>query len=79
MAKTYTNFTDVATALGFKIKKKAAQELTMACPNCGNEMRNVPGTNVWLCEWASLADETTKDGTAVQVFTRCENRVLASN
>lgn len=78
MRATYTNFADVATALGMKIKKKAVKEETLNCPNCGNDMYHVPGTNVWLCEWASLSDATTKNGSEVQVFTRCGNRVLTA-
>ena len=78
MRATYTNFADAAAALGMKIKRKAAaKEQPMSCPNCGNEMRNVPGTNVWLCEWAALTEEDF-GGEKVQVFTTCGNRVLAA-
>lgn len=77
--KTFTNFSDVAVALGYKMKKVAKKEKPKTCPNCENEMRQVPGTNVWFCDWAKLEDKQTKDGTDVQVFTACGNRVLATN
>ena len=79
MRTTFSNFSDVATALGFKVKKVAKKEQTQTCPKCGNELRNIPGTNVWMCDWATLEDKTTKDGADVQVFTACGNRVLASD
>jgi hypothetical protein len=78
MRKIYTNFADAAAALGIKVKRKAVNEPSMTCPDCGNEMRNVPGTNVWFCDWATLADEKIND-CEVQVFTACGNRVLAAN
>lgn len=78
MRKIYTNFADAAVALGMKVKRKAVKEPNLICPNCGNEMRNVPGTNVWFCDWATLADEKIDDY-EVQVFTACGNSVLAAN
>lgn len=78
MRKIYTNFADAAAALGIKVKHKVIKEPSMVCPNCGNEMRNVPGTNVWFCDWATLADEKIDDR-EVQVFTACGNRVLAES
>ena len=78
MRKIYTNFADAAAALGIRVKKKPVKEPTLTCPDCGNEMRNVPGTNVWFCDWATLADEKIDD-CEVQVFTACGNHVLAAN
>ena len=72
----YTNFNDVAKALKYKIKSNMKKEKTQTCPNCENEMRNIAGTNVWICDWAKLEDKTTKNGNPVQVFTVCGNQVV---
>lgn len=76
--KTYTNFSDVAKALGYKVKNAAKKEKSMTCPNCGHDLRNVEGTNVWFCDWAKLEVQKLKDETEVQVFTPCGNRVIAA-
>ena len=77
MRTTCKSFEEVAAKLGYKVRKHTKREKAMACPMCKNELRHVEGTNVWLCDWASLEDKVTKDGTEVQVFTPCRNRVLA--
>ena len=76
--KTYTNFSDVAKALGYKVKKVAKKEKPMTCPNCDHDLQNVEGTNVWFCNWAKLEVKKLKDETEVQVFTPCGNRVIAA-
>ena len=76
--KTYTNFSDVAKALGYKTKKVVKKEKAQTCPDCGHDMRNVEGTNVWFCEWTTLEDKKLKDETPVQVFTTCGRRVFAT-
>ena len=76
--KTYTNFSDVAKALGYKVKKAAKKEKSMTCPNCEHDLRNVEGTNVWFCDWAKLEVQKLKDEIEVQVFTPCGNRVIAA-
>ena len=78
MRTIYTSFAQVATALGFKVKPVVKKEKERLCPKCGNEMRNVPGTNVWFCDWATLEDQSFYEDT-VQVFTPCGNRVLAAD
>ena len=76
--KTYTNFADVAKALGYKVKKTSQKASSMACPNCDHDLRNVEGTNIWFCDWAKFEDKKLKDETEVQVFTPCGSRVIAT-
>lgn len=79
MRATYTSFAQAATALGFKVKPVVKKEKERLCPNCGKEMRNVEGTNVWFCDWAILEDKPLTEDLTVQVFTACGNRVLADD
>ena len=71
----YTNFNDVAKALNIKIKSNKREE-SHNCPNCDNELRNIAGTNIWVCDWAKLEDATFKNGNSAQVFTICGNQVV---
>ena len=79
MRATYTSFAQAATALGFKVKPVVKKEKEMLCPKCGKEMRNVTGTNVWFCDWATLEEKPLEEDFPVQVFTPCGNRVLAAD
>ena len=76
MRTTYTNFADVAKVLGFKVKKQVVKkEATRKCPECGNDLRHIEGTNVWVCDMFLLEEKELK-GTPVQVFKACGQRVL---
>lgn len=78
MKTTYTNFADVAQALGFRVKRKAVKkEAARECPICGSEMRHISGTNVWVCD-AVLLEEKELKGKQVQVFRTCGERMLES-
>lgn len=71
----FTNFKDMATALGVKAPK-AKEEKPRKCPNCGGELRKCGNTNVYVCDFSKLEDKTTSDGTEVQVFSKCGNVVI---
>lgn len=72
---TFNSFKDVAVAMGMKVKEKKE---VRKCKNCGQPLRNLPGTNVWMCDFVDLRDEKLPDETEVQVFTRCGNIVLSA-
>lgn len=72
---TFTNFKDMAVALGVKIPK-TKEEKPMKCSNCGGPMRRAGNSNVWVCDFHKLMDEKLSDGTDVQVFTKCGNTVI---
>lgn len=75
MNGTYKSFQELAVAMGMKVSPKKA--VKRKCGNCGAPLRNVTGTNVWLCDYSKLEENELADGTAVQVFTPCENVVLS--
>ena len=72
---TFTNFKDMAVALGFKVPK-AKEEKPMKCSNCGGPMHRAGNSNVWVCDFHKLVDEKMPDGTDVQVFSKCGNIVI---
>lgn len=46
--KKFTSFSELGKAMG--VKPKARKDApAVKCVVCGAEMRNVPGTNVYLC------------------------------
>lgn len=55
---------------------KPRKEVNRKCKNCGKPMRNIPGTNVWMCDFATMSDEKTPNGKDCQVFTRCNTREI---
>ena len=72
------DFADVAQVLGFKVKKGTIKKsMIRECPGCGNKMRHIEGTNVWLCDMFLLEENELK-GTPVQVFRPCGERVFES-
>lgn len=40
------------------------------CSNCGNPLRKIGNTNVYICDYSILEDNEL-NGTPVQVFTKC--------
>ncbi len=40
------------------------------CSNCGNQLRKIGNTNVYICDYSILEDNEL-NGTPVQVFTKC--------
>lgn len=55
----FNSFVALGQALGIKCTVEA--EKVHKCPNCGNELRKVGNTNVYVCDY----------GTPVQVLTKC--------
>jgi len=66
----FHSFKEFAEAQGIKVK--AIKEPARKCPKCGDAMRHVEGTNVFMCDHVDLKDEELH-GEPVQVFTRCRN------
>ena len=80
MRTIYKSFADAAKMIGIKVKNSTVEKIKeKECPNCGNTLRHIEGTNVWICDWAKLEDMVTKDGANVQVFTTCGNMVFAED
>jgi len=65
---TFNSFKTLDAAMGFKAPK--VKEKEHKCPNCGNELRKVGNTNVYVCDYGTLEDADLK-GTPVQVLTKC--------
>ena len=65
MAQTFNNFADLGKAFGLKVRQR--KQRPFLCRKCGEEMRHVSGTNVFLC------DGVLPDGSA------CGNRVLTKS
>ena len=78
MAKMiYHSFGELAAAFGGKIHVSGVKtEAPRKCPKCGDPMKHIAGTNVYLCEHVDLVDEELK-GESVQVIRKCGNRVFA--
>lgn len=72
---TFKSFAEVGKALGVKAPK-AAKEKERKCEKCGNPLRHVAGTNVWMCDFAALEDKEVGTNKTIQVFTRCRNTVI---
>lgn len=75
MAQVFHTFKEFAAARGIK-PKTTKTEVEYKCPKCGDAMRNVAGTNVYMCDHVDLADAELK-GKPVQVFTKCKTVVYA--
>jgi uncharacterized protein with PIN domain len=67
---TFNSFQALGKEMGVKAPKEKKQEEVKKCPNCGNPLRKVRNSNVYLCDFSTLKDEklNNKD---VQVFTKC--------
>ena len=55
----FNSFVELGKALGIKVPQNVEKE--RKCSNCGNPLRKVGNTNVYICDY----------GTPVQVFTKC--------
>lgn len=64
----FNSFVALGQALGIKCTVEA--EKVHKCPNCGNELRKVGNTNVYVCDYGTLEDADLKE-TPVQVLTKC--------
>lgn len=70
--KRFTALSDLGSALGFKAPEQPTPK-AKNCRKCGHPMRQVPGTNVWVCDGMV---EQVKDGVKKQV--PCGNRAMTS-
>lgn len=70
------SFKELGKVYGLKVKKVCEKE--RKCENCGKPLRNVEGTNIWFCDYATLSDEKLADREC-QVFTRCNNFSIAAD
>lgn len=67
--RVFSSLNDLGTALGFKTPEQPAPK-AKNCRKCGTAMRNIPGTNVWVC------DGMVENGDKKMV--PCNNRVVTS-
>lgn len=70
--KVFTSFNDLGSALGFSPSDPPTPKV-MKCRKCGTVMRNIPNTNVWICDGVV---EQEKDGAKERVV--CGNRAITS-
>ena len=47
--KRFYDLSDLGSALGFKSAEQSTPK-AMKCRKCGTVMRNITGTNVWMCD-----------------------------
>lgn len=66
----FSSLSDLGSALGFKAPEQPTPK-AKNCRKCGHPMRQVPGTNVWVCDGMV---EQEKDGVKKQV--PCNNRAI---
>lgn len=74
MSKVYNSFAALGEAMG--IKAPIIKEKPRNCKNCGQPLRHINGTNVYVCDYANVEDKEFHNGTQVQVFTRCGNKEI---
>lgn len=65
----FTSLSDLGSALGFKPSEQPTAR-SMKCRKCGKPMRQIPGTNVWLCD--SMVENEKKE------LVPCGNRAMTS-
>lgn len=68
--KKFSALSDMGSALGFKPSEQPTPK-SMKCRKCGTVMRQITGTNVWVCDGMV---EQEKDGVKKQVA--CGNRAI---
>lgn len=68
--KRFSALSDLGSALGFKAPEQPTPK-DKNCRKCGKPMRQVPGTNVWVCDGMV---EREKDG--VKKLVPCNNRAI---
>lgn len=64
----FNSFAELGKALGIKVPQNVEKE--RKCSNCGNPLRKIGNTNVYICDYSILEDNEL-NGTPVQVFTKC--------
>lgn len=70
--KVFSSLSDLGEALGFKSAERPTAK-AMKCRKCGTVMRNIPGTNVWMCDGQVIkVDGDTKK------MVPCGNRAMTS-
>lgn len=68
--RRFSALSDLGSALGFKPAEQPTPR-SMKCRKCGKPMRQVPGTNVWVCDGMV---EQEKDG--VKKLVPCNNQAI---
>lgn len=68
--KRFAALSDLGSVLGFKAQEQPTPK-AKNCRKCGTAMRNIPGTNVWVCDGMV---EQGKDG--VKKMVPCNNRAV---
>lgn len=68
--KKFSALSDLGSALGIKPSEQPTPK-SMKCRKCGTVMRQISGTNVWVCDGMV---EKEKDGVKQQVA--CGNRAI---
>lgn len=70
--KVFSSFNDLGSALGFKAAEQPTPK-AMKCRKCGAIMRNIPGTNIWVCD--AMVEKGEGDKKKMEI---CGNRAMTS-
>lgn len=70
--RVFSSLSDLGGALGISTPEQPTPK-AKNCRKCGTAMRNIPGTNVWVCDGMV---EQEKDG--VKKMVPCNNRAITS-
>ncbi len=70
--KVFGSFSDLGAALGIKAMEQSKPN-AKKCRKCGTAMRQIPGTNVWVCDGMV---EQEKNG--VKTMVPCGNRTMTA-
>ena len=75
---TYNSFAELGKALGLNKKSVTPSPRTAVCPKCGETMRLMPGTNIYVCGKTELNDAKLPDGRDCQVFSKCDGTIMTT-
>ena len=67
--RVFSSLNDLGTALGIKAPEQPTPK-AKNCRKCGTAMRNIPGTNVWVCD--GMVENSDKKMVA------CGNRAMTA-
>lgn len=70
--KVFSSLSELGSALGLKSPEQPTPK-AKHCRKCGHPMRQIPGTNVWVCD--GMVEKA--DG-GVKKLVPCSNRAIAS-
>lgn len=75
------SLSEIGTLMGYKPKQRKQKEKFVKCRACGGKMRNIEGTNVWICDNPVEKEKFVKNEAGEKVKTKvteaCGHRYIA--